>query len=494
MRHFAIAFATLSLALTLACSPASEVSRGAHETARAATQAVSGTTLTTSDTTLAAIWTWARETSNGYVGADTDPVGPWYEAALPKREAFCVRDVSHQSIGAEILGQARQNLNMFRRFVENISESRDYCTYWEINRHNKPAPVDYASDDDFWYNLNANFDIIDASYKLYQWTGNRTYIEDPAFDRFFRLTLKEYIERWQLQPDRIMQRAAFPNLRPGTVKYRKARGIPSYDEQQDSLVLGSDLLGMIQNGFATYARILAARGDSAAGIAYLAQAARYKRLLDERWWDDRTQLYHGFLSANGSFTPGAASGSEFLLWYGVVSDPERIRRALAALRNSQVEVLSYLPMLFYRYGEDSSAYDFLQRIHADPRRDYPEASSGAVEGIVRGLLGVEPSARDGRVATHPHLTPATTWVSADSIPTFAGPVSVRHDGLTSTTFTVQGTRPVTWRATFPGHARELVVDGRRVPATAGKDAVGHALVWADIEVAPGRVVRATTAP
>jgi len=32
-------------------------------------------------------------------------VGYWYEAALPGREAFCMRDVSHQSIGAETLGE-----------------------------------------------------------------------------------------------------------------------------------------------------------------------------------------------------------------------------------------------------------------------------------------------------------------------------------------------------------------------------------------------------
>ena len=28
-------------------------------------------------------------------------------------------------------------------------------------------------------------------------------------------------------------------------------------------------------------------------------------------------------------------------------------------------MLSYLPMLFYRYGEDTAAYDFLRRIHAE---------------------------------------------------------------------------------------------------------------------------------
>lgn len=43
-----------------------------------------------------------------------------YEAALPGREAFCIRDVSHQCLGAEILGQGKQNLNMLRKFVGNM--------------------------------------------------------------------------------------------------------------------------------------------------------------------------------------------------------------------------------------------------------------------------------------------------------------------------------------------------------------------------------------
>lgn len=100
-----------------------------------------------------------------YVHDGSDPVGYWYEAALPQREAFCMRDVSHQSVGAQILGLAEHNKNMFGKFAKNISESKDWCTYWEINRYDKPAPADYANDKEFWYNLNANFDVIQACWK-----------------------------------------------------------------------------------------------------------------------------------------------------------------------------------------------------------------------------------------------------------------------------------------------------------------------------------------
>ncbi|MCK9404414.1 MAG: hypothetical protein M0Q26_13570 [Chitinophagaceae bacterium] len=183
---------------------------------------------------------------------------------------------------------------MFHKFVENISEAKDYCSWWEINRYNKPAPVDYASNQDFWYNLNANFDIIDACYKLYLWTGNRTYIYDEVFDKFFQLTLNQYIERWQLQPGKIMERPAFMNLSPATVKYKYARGIPSYDESQEDLTVSGDLLGMIYNGFKTYAQILKLKNQNELSKLYEGKALAYRRLIDSLWWDEGTQSYFAF--------------------------------------------------------------------------------------------------------------------------------------------------------------------------------------------------------
>ena len=124
---------------------------------------------------------WAKEKALSYAHDDSDPVGFWYEAALPNREAFCMRDVSHQSVGAEILGLSKHNRNMLLKFAQNISESKDYASYWEIKRYNQPAPVDYESDRDFWYNLPANFDLIFTMNRLFEWTQDSTYIEHPSF-------------------------------------------------------------------------------------------------------------------------------------------------------------------------------------------------------------------------------------------------------------------------------------------------------------------------
>jgi hypothetical protein len=391
--------------------------------------------------------------------------------------------VSHQSIGAEILWQGRQNLNMMRRFVENISESKDWCSYWEINRYNLPAPVDYRSDEDFWYNLNANFDIIDACFKLYEWTGNRTYIEDPKFDLFFQLTLNEYIERWQLGPENIMQRPAFMNRTPETIKYKYARGIPSYDEGQDEISVSGDLVGMIYNGFKTYAQILRLTGRADQSGHFDAMAAEYRTLIDSLWWDSSNHTYHGFFKqADGKFYPGGISNSEFLLWYHVIQEPDRIMKSLDELRNSQVEVLSYLPMLFYRYGLNQDAYDFLYKIFTDKRRMYPEASSGAIEGIVRGMMGVEPSASQNLIVTCPRLVPETPTVTVENIPVFAGLISLRHESPTRTILANKSDKSFTWRATFQGSFQQIRVNGKWMPAVTFEDATGNWHSYVDIEL------------
>lgn len=166
---------------------------------------------TSSDKQLENAYNWAKKMALSYAHDHSDPVGYWYEAALPQREAFCMRDVSHQSVGAQILGLTAHNKNMFTRFVENISEEKDWCTYWEINRYNKPAPADYTNDKEFWYNLNANFDVMQACLKMYQWTGDAGYLTDPLFTNFYEKSVNEYVHRWALEPEKIMDRPPYMN-------------------------------------------------------------------------------------------------------------------------------------------------------------------------------------------------------------------------------------------------------------------------------------------
>ena len=197
---------------------------------------------------------WAKEMALHHKGNAGDPVGPWYESALPPRDAFCMRDVSHQCIGAEILGLSRENDNMLNLFVSNISGSKNWCSYWEINKYSKPAPEDYRNDKEFWYNLPANFDVLYATQRLYLWTGDKHYINDPAFVSFQEKSVHEYIDSWVLSADSLLKRPAHPNA---PIPYNESdpfdrcRGLPSYSEGVPNLRTGVNLVAALYRGLLT---------------------------------------------------------------------------------------------------------------------------------------------------------------------------------------------------------------------------------------------------
>ena len=180
-----------------------------------------------SDKNLELTFLWGEKMALSYAHHGDDAVGCWYEAALPSRNAFCMRDAAHQSIGAEILGLSKHNYNIMYKFASNISESKDWCTYWEIDKNDNPCRADYASDDDFWYNLNANFDVMYACWRLYEWTGDKRYLLDGgAFENFYALSAKNYVDSWQLNPEQMLTRTREVNRKPDAKRFGISRGVP----------------------------------------------------------------------------------------------------------------------------------------------------------------------------------------------------------------------------------------------------------------------------
>ena len=443
--------------------------------------------ISSNDTALVSVFHWASERSESYVGEDTDPVGPWYEAALPEREAFCMRDISHQCIGEEINGHGRQNLNMFTRFVENISEAKDYCTYWEINKDNLPAPVDYENDQDFWYNLNANFDLMDACYRLYLWTGERRYISDPRFLNFFRLTSREYIERWQLEPDRIMQRRAVMNVR-GDVsqkRFKRVRGLPSYEESVPHLKVTGDLLATMFRGLHSYASILELNDEKAEAEAVRRQAEAYAQLYDSLWWNPASGNYYSYCLDDDTFSEGGTN--MFPLRFGIARQPERIQSILHLMETveTNVETMSYYPLLFCQYGKPEVARRFIDELYQNERRDYPEVSSGLLEGIVCGIAGVQAHAAEQTLSTCPQLPAPTEWLALENIPVFSGSISLIHYNNRKTALVNKTGETFVWRACFPGEWEQILLDGEPLAVRQGSDALGNRYSYAEVECPKG---------
>jgi hypothetical protein len=429
--------------------------------------------LRSSDARLVQSFNWAKQQAMDYA-YDGDPVGPWYEASLPGRRAFCMRDVSHQVAGAHALGLSRYTHNMLRRFAENISASKDWCSYWEINNLGHPAPIDFKSDTEFWYNLPANFDVLDACYRMYLWTGDRTYIEDPVFLNFYDHSVTDYVSRWDLGIDRIMTRRN-PLQTPPFF-----HGDPSYEESRRDVVLGLDLLATQYAGYRSYAAIQAIRGDAARAQFFLASALDVKRLVNTDWWNPSGGFFYALLDVNGKFHGRAGVD---LLYRDVAEDGVKTQSALDTLltdmRNepaSAVEVESHYPEVLYRYGKPDAAYEEIVDLTRTgrERREYPEVSYSTIGAIVNGLMGinVEPAVPIEDVAqgkpfeeivqTLPQLTSSTSWVELRNLPIGNGLVTVRHDGNQKTVLTNMGKTALTWEAEFSGSYPILKVNGKPI--------------------------------
>ncbi len=455
-----------------------------------------GLILNTTDSVLAKRFDWAVQQALAYVHSGDDPVGKWYEAALPNREAFCMRDVSHQSVGAHYLGLQEHTKNMLYKFAENISESRDWCSYWEINKYDQPAPVDYESDEAFWYNLPANFDVLIACWKQYLLTGDRDYLEDSVFVNFYDRTMNDYIETWQLGPDSVMHRDRYLNLLPPldtANSFHYSRGLPSYGEASPlKLYLGSDLLCLQFQAYKTYGTLQKLRGLESEKEAVYATAKQLSDLFNKQWWDTTEQNYYSSKLMDGSYQ---SNPSRYVLQSGIYQSQKQHKRSLEHLltrKSINIESQSYLPRLFYQEDENERAYEEIMDMTADNknRREYPEVSYAVVEALLEGIMGVNSDAVTHSVMTFPRMTAATVHIGFENIPIFDGMVNVTHFGAYKTMFENRTSLPINWKATFPSGRSIVTIKGVELQARIGVTATGKEICQIEYSVEPGEKITA----
>ena len=417
------------------------------------------------------------------------PVGDYYEAALPGRDAFCMRDVSHQCMGAQALGLGRHNFNMLRKFAEGISEKRDFCSYWEIDRYDRPCPVDYTDDGDFWYNLPANFDVLDAIYRMYRWTGDRRYLEDPAFERFCALTMEEYIRRWDRDGDGI----------PDRIASEGRRGIASYDEGGESfeqLKAGSDLVCVMIRAYESASEMCRLTGRKEMARIYGKKGRALAERLRQSWYDPERGLSFGMDHKGNMIYPFPDPWREKDFLYRGIALPQEAGRLLDALEagmeDAIIELFSHLPETLWKYGREAGALKALRRAmdKSLPRREYPEASYCALGATAAGLMGIDPDGEHGRVRTLSGLADVE-WAALLHAQALDGRVSVEHTGHERTEFTNECAHEVIWRACFPGKGR-VRADGREADTKYMMHPFsGQELSFADIPVPTGGTVSAS---
>ncbi|ULB33285.1 MULTISPECIES: hypothetical protein [Proteiniphilum] len=436
---------------------------------------------------------WSKNTALSYAHDGTDPVGFWYEAALPNREAFCMRDIAHQSIGGEILGLSNHNYNMMIKFAENISASKDWCTYWEINKNDKPAPVDYFNDEQFWYNLPSNFDVVQACFKLYEWTGNKEYLYNPVFINFYEKTLYDYIKVWKLETENLLTRSTHMNTElpfKEETKFNGNRGIPSYIESESGFSLAGDLVASIYAACDAYSKILTIKGDTKRAEFFRNKAQNYKSFINDKFWNNKENYFNFFWSSiEGDFimknTPTA--GETYYVWFDALETPTKsqttINRVLVSENN--VENLSHLPLLLYRYRMPEKAYEMLYTLRNHDRKEYPEASFGLIEGITVGLMGIQPKASMNIIQTLPQLISNEQWAEISNLSIFSSLVNIRHEGNYKSIFVNNSEKNLNWRASFYGEYDKIYLNGKECSPKYAVDVMGNIYSYIDTEVKHG---------
>jgi hypothetical protein len=442
-----------------------------------------------SDTAMTRAFGWAKKEALHYKGRPGDVVGPWYESALPPRNAFCMRDVSHQSVGGAILGLDAENRNMLHLFARNISAAKNWCSYWEMDKNGGPSPADFRSDREFWYNLIANFDLISATWRLATWTGDSTYIEDPVFRNFQEKTVGPYIESWVLEADSLLTRPAHPNAPApyhDSDAFDRCRGLPSYSEGIPNMKMGVDLVAALFRGLMTYADILRQRGQITEASVYAQKAEQYRMHLEADWWDDSLGRYHTWYSDDDRF--GLGEGETFLLWFDALRDTARARRTINHLAAVQwnVENTSYLAYLFYREGYwdlGRRTILYLSDPHT-PRREYPEVSFGVVEAVVMGLMGIgaEPESRTVSSLYHSRGG-GYAWL--EDLPLLGTAISIRHTGQRKSVLSNRGARSIVWKAEFAGVHTRAMVGGRAIPMNQERNRWGDTISFVEVPVVAG---------
>jgi hypothetical protein len=423
-------------------------------------------------------FSWAKNKALSYAHDNSDPVGYWYEAALPDREAFCMRDVSHQAIGAEILGLGEHNYNMFLKFAQNINKEKDYCSYWEINRYNKPAPVDYENDQDFWYNLPANFDVTYNAYRLYKWTGNKEYLNNPDLINFYELSLNEYLDHWELGSSETLSRSRSIHSpeNPEKSRFANKRGIPTYNEGgQGETLLGIDMTASIVAAYKAYSEMLALRDDLPQSLKYAEKAQQEQEFLDEFWWDTEKQAFRSIMYGDGNFDYFMVGENQaflhYLFYFDAIQDDSKIQDLVgkyeANFGKLIVELKSYLPIIFYENNKTSIANKMIIDLcsHLNTRRAYPENSYTVIEHITRGLMGIDANAALNEFITLSRLEKANEWAEMMNVPLLSNKVGVEHFGKTKTIAHNINGGTIKWTAKMPGLHEFLFVNGKKTSCT-----------------------------
>ncbi|MFF9475124.1 hypothetical protein ACF1E9_21195 [Streptomyces roseolus] len=476
-----------------------------------------------SDPEVTAMFDWASGKANGWVhlpgtegplnaderqtgGDGTGVYAPSYWAGYANRSGYYSRDTAHQLSGAAALGLHAENKAMLRAFASSATAEHAYYPVWALNFDNRTyLSIDYRRPDLFVREVPAVFELVQKAEEAYRWTGDRSYLDDPALWEFYRHATEEFVALHDGRKDN----GSRVRVAEGTGK-GIFQGVASYNEQSDEpLTEAGDAIGSQYQAYRAMASLARAKGDTGLAADFARRARELKRYFNSEWsgTGSGADMVRGYTTDGKPLTGWGKENSWFMPMKGIV-DPGARREAYldyieeqtaGAGRPDNIEALTYLPDTFFANGRPDAAWAWMRHVYAErdvqhvnsrqgTNGDYPEVSFALVGQTVQGLLGVTPDAPARALSTQSRLPADMEWLAIEDLRVGDSVFALRHDGTHRSTLThASGAGVHTWEARFPGAGRTVTVDGAVRPSTT-KVVDGTAYTVVRVKVAPGRTV------
>ncbi|CAM5440998.1 hypothetical protein GCM10010329_51670 [Streptomyces spiroverticillatus] len=479
--------------------------------------------VTSSDPQVAEMFAWATKKANSWVhlpgtegplnaderqtgGTGTGVYGPSYWAGYANRSGYYSRDMAHQLAGAGVLGLHAENKAMLRAFAATATPEHRYYPVWALNFDNRtPLSIDYRNPDLFVREVPAVFELVQKAEEAYRWSGDRSYLDDPALWDFYRHATEEFVTLHDEQKDNGPRAKVAEGTGKGIFQ-----GVASYNEQSDEpLAESGDAIGSQYQAYRAMAALARAKGDGKVAAAFDRRARDLKAYFNSSWSGEGSgaDMVRGYTTDGRALTGWGKENSWFMPMKQIVAPGARREAYLDFVdaqaegpdRPTNIEALSYLPDTFFTNNRPDTAWKWMRHVyaqkdiqHVNTRQgtngDYPEVSFTLVGQTVEGLMGVRPDAPARTLTTQSRLPSGMGWLKIEDLSIGDSAFALRHDTARRSTLThTTGTRAYTWEARFPGKHRTLKVDGMVKPArTEVVDGVTYSSVRT--RVAPGRTV------
>lgn len=420
-------------------------------------------------------------TSSRAEWAEPKDYAPCFWAGYFDRTAYYIRDFAHQAVGAHLAGLDCELYNMFHTFAKNANEKTGWYAPWAFNFDNSVYFMDTPNLTRFVREITAQFELVEKSYELYLWTGDRRYICDEQNFLFIEKIMSDFID---LQDGIILdEKNGIPEGKGDIFD-----GSCTYNERSFHAAEAGDSIAAMYKALLCYSKILKIRGDEEKSQIQLKRAENLKDYFNNEWSvvpnsdkfcyaiDNKGKKHYKWLKIGKEIHGGASL--IFIPMKEITEIGERNNKLLDYIfkkeknpltREDNIESLTYLPEVFFPYFQNDRAWYWMkhiieqkdlphERASQGTNGDYPEISFTFIAQTVQGIMGISVNAEKSEITTYPHFPNEINEITLTDLVFGKNIVDITLC-KDSATITNKSQKPIKWTCKLPDKTETVTVDG-----------------------------------